>query len=91
MAILKVLFWGHPVSLGCFTPVLLNGGAVFNSLVTPNIPTRAAANFFSKTFFDASGKGVLVVFNATISMHVLLYVLDGKYLVIELEMVQITR
>ena len=71
--------------------MLVNVGAVFDSLATPDIPTRATANFFSKTFFDTSSKGVLVVFNARISMHVLLYVLDGKYLVIELEMVQITR
>ena len=78
------------LSLGCFLPVLFYVGAVFDSLATLDIPTRATANFFDKTFFDTCGKGVLVVFKAGISMHVLLYVLDGNDLVIELGIIQST-
>ena len=66
-------------------------GAISDGLVAPNIPTGPTAKLSSKIFFDTGGKRVLVVYNTRVFRHVLFYVLDGRYLVVEFEVIESVR
>ena len=66
-------------------------GAISDSLVTPNIPTGPTAKLLSKIFFDTSSKRVPIVFNTGVLRHILFYVLDGRYLVVEFEVIESIR
>ena len=67
--------------------MLINLCAVFDGLVTPNIPARSTANLPSKAPFDANTKVVLVVLHAWVFGNVLFDVPGGRDLVVDLEII----